>query len=463
MTRPPGEPQRKRIEGRVRRRLLDHGLPQDGRLLLAVSGGTDSTALLLILGRLAKNLRLQLGVAHFDHGLRGVRPARREERFVRDLSESLGLPLFAGSGRGESLASEEAARTARYAFLAEMAEREGYGAVATGHTASDQAETVLLNLVRGSGLDGLAGMAARAAWPFAGHEGLALLRPLLGLTRDDTASYCAATGVQPFEDASNASRRYRRNRVRHDLLPLLRELNPRIDEALLRLAETAGEDAMFLRAVASEALLASPEGLSRLDRRLLAAWPVAPRRQALRLGVASLLGDSREMTQRHLLGLERLVLQGKTGDALDLPRGIGALLRRDVLELRLVTRKKQGTPAEPVTLAVPGEARFGGLTVGANKTRTTAEQAVEVSASSIDGGLCVRPRQPGDRFQPLGMKGHKKLQDFLTDAHVPREERDAVPLFVSPRGIVWVGGLRIAEWARPREGEPSVYLFYRPA
>jgi tRNA(Ile)-lysidine synthase len=461
--RPPGEAQRKRIEGGVRRNVLDLVLPKEASLLLAVSGGADSMALLLIVARLAKNLRLRLGVAHFDHGLRGAHAARDEQRFVREQALSLGLPFYTASARGRRLASEDAARRARYEFLASIAEHEGYGAVATGHTASDQAETVLLHLVRGAGLDGLAGMSARAAWPFDGHDGLTLLRPLLRLSREDTLAYCAAAGVVPIEDESNASPRYRRNRVRHELLPLLRELNPRIDAALVRLANAAGEDAAYLRAAAAEAMIEAPQGARRLSRRLLAAWPASPRRHALRGAVTSLLGDGRELAQRHIEALERLVLEGKTGDGLDLPRSVSAVLRRDALELRPARTARLELPDEPVTLSVPGKAICGPLEVAAAKKSPSAGTWTEVDATAVAHGLCVRRRLPGDRFQPLGMTGHKKLQDFFTDAQVPRDERDTVPLFVSPRGIVWVGGLRVAEWARPRPGEASVYLSYRPA
>ncbi len=462
-SRPQGEPQRKRVEAGVRRLLLDYGLPADQRLLLAVSGGADSTALLLIMARLAKNLRLQLAVAHFDHGLRGQRIAKREERLVRELAAFLALPFHGGSARGEHIASEDAARRARYEFLASVAASESYGAVATGHTASDQAETVLLHLVRGAGLDGLAGMSVRGEWPFSGHDSLTLLRPLLRLSRQETEAYCAMADVSPVEDASNTSPRYRRNRVRHELLPLMRQLNPAIEDAMVRLADAAGEDVAFLHSVAVEALLDAPQGSQRLSRRVLTEWPVSPRRHAIRLAMTSLLGDGQEMTQRHLRGLERLLLEGKTGDRLDLPRSVVAVLRRDTLELRLEPEPRRLPPAEPVMLQLPGESRFGRFLVSASMQRPASGESAEVDALALADGLCVRRWQRGDRFNPLGMKGQKKLQDFFTDAHVPREDRDSVPLFVSPRGIVWVGGLRIAEWARPKPGESTAYLSFRPA
>lgn len=464
--RPPGEPQRKRIEGEVRRFILDrHLLPADGRLLLAVSGGPDSTALLLILARLAKNLRLSLCVAHFDHGLRGKDAALREGAFVRDLACSLNVPFFAGAGdvralaRGQHLSLEDAARRARYAFLALVATREGFGAVATGHTAADQAETVLLHLVRGAGLDGLAGMSPRSTWPFAGTD-LALLRPLLTLSREQTLACCAAARVTPLEDETNVSPRFRRNRVRNELLPLLRQLNHGIDDALVRLADAAAEDVAYLRSVASEALLPPVDGATRLSLRLLRQWPASPRRHALRLAFAAVAGDAQELTQRNLQALERLALDGKTGDRLDLPRGVSAVLRRDALELRCAA--PSGALPGQVALPVPGESLYGPILVSASPAAPSSGHLAEVDAEAAGETLCVRRRRAGDRFQPLGMAQDKKLQDFFTDAHVPRDVRDAVPLFVSARGIVWAGGLRIAEWAKPRAGAPTVFLSFCP-
>jgi tRNA(Ile)-lysidine synthase len=342
-----------------------------------------------------------------------------------------------------------------------VAVREGYGAVATGHTASDQAETVLLHLVRGAGLDGLAGMAPRSSWPTGGSE-VSLVRPLLRLSREQTLAYCAAACVTPIEDESNVSPEHRRNRVRHELLPLLRELNPGIEGALVRLSDAAAEDSAYLRSLAAEALLTPSDTAQALSLSLLREWPASPRRHALRLAFASTAGDAQELTQTHLHALERLVLTGKTGDALDLPRGVHAVLRRDVLELRTSVLPAM-LPEAGVTLSLPGEARFGPLLVAASTEAPATGVWAEVDASAAGREVCVRRRRPGDRFQPLGMVQEKKLQDFLTDAHVPRDARDSIPLFVSPRGIVWLGGLRIAEWAKPRPGAPTVYLSYRPA
>ena len=463
-----GRALRKRIEAKVRRYILDRGLlPADGSLLLAVSGGPDSTALLLVLSRLAKALGLRLAVAHFDHGLRGAAAAAAERDFVRRLCDARGLAFFAGSGdargraRRERLSVEDAARRERYGFLARAAAEAGVRAVATGHTAGDQAETVLLNLVRGAGLPGLAAMRPRAPWPVPGHGSLTVVRPLLCLTREETLSYCLSQGIEPLEDESNLQPEFRRNRVRHEVLPLLRQLNPAVDDALLRVSEAAAEDVAYIESIAAQALQQAPAGARALSRRLLGSWPASPRRHALRLGLEAVAGDLQGFSGRHLRAIERLVLEGKTGDRLDLPRGLEAVLRRDVLQLRRA--------APPVTLpdgeaplTVPGEARFGCLRAGASLEAPARGAWADVDRESVARGLFVRRRRPGDRFWPAGGP-EKKLQDFLVDAHVPRDERDAVPLFVTPRGIVWVGGHRVAEWARPRAGKDVAFLWFREA
>jgi tRNA(Ile)-lysidine synthase len=362
------------------------------------------------------------------------------------------------------LGLEEAARLERYAFLACAAEETECSKVATGHTASDQAETVLLHLIRGSGLSGLAGMAPVSSWPYAGHKGLKLVRPLLRLSRADTEAICEAFGIVPVEDESNASPQFRRNRVRHEVLPLLREMNPRIDLALVRLADAASDDVSFVEGAARSLIGGPLEGGSdvRLPRELTDA-PVALRRAAVRMAVEAVVGDAQGFTQRHFEALEGLVVAGAAGDRVVLPRGVTAVVENGVVVVRL-----EGDPhasplpeGEGIGLGASGECvRSGKLMVGLVGTKPSSGTWVEVDSGAVDGGVQVRRRRDGDRFQPLGMTGTKKLQDFFVDARVPRHERDGVPIFESARGIVWVGGLRIAEWAKPQPGAPTLFLCF---
>ena len=322
---------------------------------------------------------------------------------------------------------EDAARRERYDFLARVAHEDGSSHVATGHTASDQAETVLLHLVRGTGLDGLAAMSPHADWPLPRHEGLAVVRPLLPLTREETRAYCAACGVEPLDDETNASPDYARNRVRNELLPLLRTFNPRVEDALVRVADAARD----------------------------AALP-HPVRDAL----TAAAGDAQGFSTRHVEAMEQLLQSGRTGDTLALPRSVQARRTRDGVTLSAF-RAATVLPDEPACLE-PGEDTAWGplrLRLGETAPEATAT-AVEVDAEAA-AGLIVRRRRSGDRIQPSGMPRTRKLQDLFVDAHVPRERRDGVPVFDSPRGIVWVGGLRIAEWAKPQPDQPTLWLSYR--
>jgi tRNA(Ile)-lysidine synthase len=460
----------RRFESAVHRYIDAEALwPDGGGLLVAVSGGPDSTALLLALSRLSRRHEIDLVVAHFNHGLRGDRTAAQEEAAVRKLASSLELPVIVGHGNvqalavSEKLSLEDAARRERYRFLARAARQNGCSYVAVGHTATDQAETVLAHILRGAGLDGLAAMPARAGWPIQGGERLTLVRPLLRLSHEDTLTYCGANKIDALEDESNASPRFQRNRLRHEVMPVLRDFNPRVEDALQRLADAARLDLDYIDSVARMSLTSGDDGAVSLRRSLLSNAHPAIRRQTLRLAFAGVAGDTQYLGERNVLALDRLVQTGQTGDALDLPRNVHAELTRDALVMRIDHAHALVLPERAVTLGVPGAVQFGTLLVTALESYTAhgSGTSILVDAEALGDSVIVRRRLPGDRMQPSGMDGTKKLQDLLVDAHVPRIQRDAIPIFETARGIAWVGGMRIAEWARPREDRPTITLSYR--
>ena len=457
---PPLAPPRSLL-ARVRRFALDHDLLRRGdRVLVAVSGGPDSTCLLLMLAALRRSLEIDIVAAHFDHGLRGARTAERERRFVRSLADALDVPLRTSAGdvralaRDRKLSIEEAARALRYRFLATIARRERCDTAAAGHTRDDQAETVLLRLVRGSGLRGLAAMAPSAPWPFALRAKTPrLVRPLLALSRADTERCCHDAGLTPIDDASNRSSAHLRNRVRAELLPLLRRYNPRIDDALVRLAGAASSDVDLLEQLAGEALEQAPSGAVRLRRRTLAALPAALRRHAVRLAFARIAGDTRGLSNRHVLAVLRAAA-GPTGARLDLPRDVRAAIGRDAILFSKGRAAPAPLPARAAVLPVPGDARLGSWRIEASllarppRNLASGGLVAYLDAAACPGLLRIRRRRPGDRFHALGLARPKKLQDFLVDAHVPRAERDALPLVCAGDRIVWVAGQRPAEWAK---------------
>lgn len=324
----------RRLSGFARRLLEEWRrleLPDGGRVVVAVSGGADSTALLLALDELIKTERiaLHLTVAHLDHGLRGEE-GRADARWVTDLAESLGHEVVAGRVHVKARAEkgkdnlEQAARRARYQFLLETAESARSRHVLTAHTMDDQAETMLLRLLRGSGADGLSGIEPVRA--LAAQSDVRLVRPLVRWARREEAEkYCTERGVNFRSDRMNFDERFARVRVRKSLLPLMRGFNARIVEALSRTSELLREDVQALEAAAAKLLdEASDEVTStvaplRVD--VMAAAPAALRRRALRQWIARGRGDLRRLELVHLLAVESLLFGERGGRSAPLPGG----------------------------------------------------------------------------------------------------------------------------------------------
>jgi len=463
-----------RLERRVLRYIQGQGLfSADQRALLAVSGGPDSTALLLALAHLSASgaLKLDLRLAHFDHGLRRRREREAEKAFLSGLAAEFGLPLLLGQGdvrahaRQHRLSVEEAARELRYRFLAEQAEKAAIEVVATGHTADDQAETVLIHLVRGSGLTGLAGMRPSSSWPFPGHESLLLVRPLLEVSREETERYCQEEGLSPCLDVTNLLLGPLRNRIRHELLPLLRRYNPKIEGALLRLAAATASDLTYLEETARtfwHALAVKDKRSVSFRRSELTALSPAIRNRLLQAACQQLLADARQIEAVHIHSMDE-ALAKPAASRLSLPGGLAFAVGGE--SVRLTSGREAAAKVRPIPetpLAVPGRTTVPGWLIEAE---TLPSQSAEIGADpyeafldhqAVGGQLTVRSRRRGDRFRPLGLGGEKKLQDYLVDAKVPRDERDGVPLVCAAWGIAWVVGHRVDERARVRQDTRTV-------
>jgi tRNA(Ile)-lysidine synthase len=329
------------------------GLPvADERVVVAVSGGADSVALLLALDELLRTgrLGLQLRVAHLDHGLRGE-AGEEDARWVEALANELWVEVEVGradvkeraASAGDNL--EQAARRARYEFLAEVAAECGSRVVLTGHTMDDQAETVLLRLLRGSGAEGLGGI--EPVRVLAVESEVQLARPLVGWARRvKTEKYCRERGVEFRVDAMNEDERFARVRVRRRLLPLLESFNPRVVESLSRTAELLREDAAVLNAAAEELLHAASEEENVAESEKSASIPAslsvdvlgraskAVRRRALRLWLARGRGDLRRLEMAHVVGVEKLLVGERGGRVAELPGGCFVERRRGLIFLK---------------------------------------------------------------------------------------------------------------------------------
>ncbi|MFU8797049.1 MAG: tRNA lysidine(34) synthetase TilS, partial [Dehalococcoidia bacterium] len=295
-----------------------HALISSGeRVVVGVSGGADSVCLLHILSRWQKELGIGLHVAHLDHQLRGAE-AEADAQYVSRLAESLGLPVtvdrqdVAAHREAARCSIEEAARELRYGFFARVARHTGATRIAVGHTRDDQVETILMHILRGTGIDGLCGlarsspiggirqpMASQAAVP----GGLRVIRPLLDVSRSETTDYCQEWDLRPRIDSSNLAPLFFRNRLRLHLLPVLRQYNPDIDQALLRLADLAREDSAFMRERVSalwDAVARSEGSAVHLDKKQAAGLPAALQRRLLRAAVAALAGDTMDIEASHI-------------------------------------------------------------------------------------------------------------------------------------------------------------------
>jgi len=440
------------VEQTVRRCVDSCGV---GRLLAAVSGGQDSVAMVLALADLRGSGGLHLEVGHVNHGIRGAE-SDEDEEFVRRLAGAVDVPLhverldIGAERRSPGESSEATARRKRFSALRGMGAAAGLRRIALGHTATDRAETVLMNILRGSGLEGLAAMRQVAG---------DLVRPMLSLTRADTEAYCAAKGVVPRRDSSNCDQSILRNRVRLSLMPALeREYQPAVERSLLRLAEIAEGELEWTRPLVREAYAeaATRDGATvALDLRKLQQMAAGLRRRVMRLAIAEVRGDVQDLGLQHLRRLDELVASGQTGSRVELP-GVRAERTAEKVAVGL---PGTGRGAEYcVSLEVPGKVGIAEAGIELRSTLTPVRQCdarrrgpmtAHLDAAAVGCELVVRSRRPGDRIAPLGMRGTKKLQDLLVDKKIPRAEREGIAVVETTNGeIIWIVGHRISERAK---------------
>lgn len=443
------------------------------KLLVGVSGGADSLALLHL-------LRQQLGaerlvVAHLNHGLR---PAADEEAaFVQATAAAWHISFVAQKidvtalAEQDNLSLEAAGRQARYRFLAEQARLVRATAVAVAHHADDQAETVLLHLLRGSGSAGLRGMLPVSIVP--GADEMVLVRPFLHLNRADIQAYCARHGLEPRLDDTNDDLNFARNRIRHELLPLLKSYNPQVSVRLQQLATITADEFAALSAefdaIWPTVLLEAGNGWLVLGREAFNALPVAWQRLALRRAVQQLRPFHTDISFATVEQARRLSLEPASGTAVFLPGGLEMQVTADRLtcgEVGQSVHVPQLLAERPVKLAVSGQVELAGgwritavprhdLTLAAvqqNRDPWQAFVAVQEGA-----GLWVRPSHPGERFQPLGLGGHSQpIQDLLGDRKVARGERPLWPVVAVGDLPAWIVGLHLDERARVQAGTRQI-------
>ena len=461
----------------------DQLLNRGDRVVIGVSGGPDSLCLLDTLDHLG----VPLICAHLDHGLRQESPD--EADYVKSIAQSYKLPfeiekqdvaLKAGSG----VSLEEAARLARYNFLVRVARKNDVHVIATGHTADDQVETVLMHFLRGTGPSGLRGMLSDTSldsWVgIPDAQGIRLIRPLLTLNRCQTEDHCQAAGLEPVIDSSNMDHTFFRNRIRHELLPLLETYNPGIRQILLRLARimTAEVDLLTDMVASDWESVFGSLGESALLLRVesMETKPLALQRALLRSAIKKLQPSARDVSFDTIERAIQFVSDPNRPASRPL---IAGLMLRDLGEEILLChadapvvfdRLPQLIEEAQVAVPIPGEVELAGgwklsttsesIAPGSYQTYLKALEGdfAAIDESRLSAPLSVRTRAPGDRIQPLGFKGTTKVSDIMINNRIPEVARARWPIVVSGDEVVWVAGIRMSHAFRLTEGTSRVIV-----
>jgi tRNA(Ile)-lysidine synthase len=431
-------------------------LPPGERIAVAVSGGPDSVLLLDFVKQFSQETGISVAVAHFNHHLRGS-DSEADERFVAHRAEELGLEFFRGEADVARIARakrgnvEATARDLRYRFFFSLASQQKAQKVATAHTANDQAETILLRLLRGTGTRGLGGI-----YPTLDGK---IVRPFLNLTRAEIESEIETRQLEFRVDASNMDLRFTRNRIRQSLLPLLAtNFNPRIVTILSDLANRSRDDDAFLQQAASERarFWRVREGdEEKIALRSLIEFHPALQRRVLRDMVSSATGSLRGFTSTHFEDLRRFAASSQSGRKVTLPGGLAA--RKELEWLVIGSDAKVAVQEFCFAVTPPAEITVAPLAlklqflvaenvpIEAAEKRYNYNQAVRLDLDKVGDGLILRNWQPGDRFQPCGSRRALKLKELFLRRRIPAKSRKLWPVLLSNQQVVWVKGFPAAQ------------------
>lgn len=442
------------LEAKVRETIQKYNMLSYGEgVLVAVSGGPDSVALLHLLCGLREESGLRLEVAHLQHGMRGEE-ARQDAKFVADITERLALPFHLkdvdlpemraerGKGNLEAMAREE-----RYRFFVAVAEERGIQRVATAHTRDDQVETLLMWLLRGSGRRGLGGMPPvhRLISKNTALGGSSLVRPLIEVSRKEIISYLTTEGVEYRMDQTNLDPGPLRNWIRLHLLPQLRErVGSRLDERLAHLAELLREEEEILERMARGQLQQVARGENLMNESLLQEGK-AMQRRLIRLWLEAALGDLRGIGFHHVEEALRFIAHGPPQGRLSIPRGWNLVKHYETLHL-----EKRGPRRKPACYSyiLPHQGELviseAGMKIRSSRCPFSPDRQPQDNREALfdlaflPETLTVRNFRTGDRFQPLGMKGHKKVKDLFIEKRVPLSVRATLPLLLAGGEILWI-------------------------
>ncbi len=447
-------------------------------MLIAVSGGPDSMALLHVLAELSEVLSLSLAIAHLDHSLRGM-DSEKDAKFVRDRALSLNIPFYIEKKDVRSykakyrLSLEEAARRVRYDFLDNIAAKTGCTKIALGHNANDNAELVLMYMLRGSGPRGLSGIPPVRNGKY--------IRPLIEITRDEIKEFLSKKGIKYVIDKSNRDMKFTRNKIRHNLIPLLKaDYNPEIIRALNRFSSILREDEKWMECLVTDmykdSVINEQPGNILIDIKKLLRHEKGALRRIIRKAIENVKGNLKRITYDHIIKITDFIGIANRCGCLHLPGRILIEVSDGILSISKKTKPLRETGRKHEILKYEYMIDSPGI-ITINETgqilklSLLTKKLTKKSASGfhscgqdraffdmdkISFPIVVRNFRPGDRFRPLGMKGTKKLKDFFTDKKVPLKERILCPVLLCKDEIIWICGHRIADTVKVSESTEKI-------
>ena len=435
------------LAAKVEHTILENGFIKTGdRILVALSGGPDSVALLHLLNHFKPKYDLRLAAAHLDHA---IRPKSADDmQFCKALCGRMGIRFhhkrldIKRLAERSGLSVEEAGRHARYGYFDKLAGRFDYDRIATGHTLDDNVETVIMNMVRGSGLKGISGM------PYKRGK---IIRPLLDCTKDELQAFLKSRKIKYVKDPSNRSLRYARNRIRHRILPELQKLNPAVRDNLARLAAIVGEEVEFLSnltvSTCDECLVESGNAKILLDLAKLGGYHESLRKKVIEEAFKRQSGSFASLTSETLKRVMQ-VLDGKSGGRAPLPDGFMIENSQGRVAIFKKTGMASGCPlvVPGVTMLPDDESRLDSRILDRSELPEFDEsnQTAFLDFREMNA-LIARFWQNGDKIRPLGMKGYRLLSDIFIDRKIPEFDRNTIPLVVSGDKIAWIAGVMISD------------------
>lgn len=438
--------------------VLEYGLiEEEDNIVLGLSGGPDSMALLYVLIEIKKKISFNLFLAHVNHGVRGDE-ALKDEEFVKMTAKRLKLPYFStrvdmiGEAKKEGISAEEAGRKLRYGFFERILKKQGKGKIAVAHNKKDQAETLLMRIMRGTGIDGLKGMDFQTG---------NIIRPMLDIDRWEIEKYIEDKKIETVLDKTNLETIYTRNKVRLELIPYIEEnFNPNIVDTLFRLSENAALDSKFLDEFTDNRY---KKIVTKRDKEFITFKyesfkneDIPIKRRIIRKAILDLTHTLQGIEDVHVTSIIELFYKKETGKMINLPNSIIAKVAYDDL---IIEKVKKESTRENKNNNLLQDLKLGNnilddyaieLDLDIIEKRDvdlkrTSPNKKYFDYDKIVGKISVRNRKDGDRFSPFGMRGTKKLKDYFIDEKIPRDLRDKIPLLVDENNIIWVIGYRASE------------------